>query len=66
MNSPPTAFILQPAAGAFSEKIDIDFFGSHSDAEDLLLPGSAFEWSSDLDGALGTGTNLTVDGGLSL
>ena len=47
-NTPPTAAIGQPAAGAlYSGGDTIVFAGSGTDAEDGNLPGSAFTWKVD-------------------
>ena len=54
-DAPPTASISAPADGSvFTEGTTVQFSGSASDAEDGDLTAS-LSWSSDLDGALGTG-----------
>ncbi|MCA9969559.1 MAG: S8 family serine peptidase [Anaerolineales bacterium] len=56
-NSPPTATIDQPGSGAaFCAGEQITFRGSAFDPNEIGgLPGSAFSWRSNRDGALGTG-----------
>ncbi len=58
-NQPPSAQILAPADGAqFTAGTLITFDGSADDAEDGTLTGSALLWSSNLDGAMGSGAPL--------
>lgn len=60
-NEAPSASIDSPSDGAaFSEDASVTFEGSASDPEDGALSGEALEWSSDVDGDLGTGETLTV------
>lgn len=57
---PPTAQILSPADGAlFAQGADVDFLGAGDDPDGADLPESAFAWSSDVDGAIGTGRSFT-------
>jgi hypothetical protein len=57
----PSAQILQPANNLlFEPGTPIQFVGSGFDPEDGELPDSALSWSSDIDGPLGTGRNLSV------
>ncbi|MGV3710542.1 MAG: S8 family serine peptidase [Gemmatimonas sp.] len=65
-NKAPSAAISSPAASAsFVKGASVTFAGTGSDPEDGNLSGSALAWSSNLDGAIGTGasfatTNLSV------
>jgi len=60
-NAPPTAAISAPADGSeFLQGTDVTFAGSGTDPEQGELPGSALAWSSDRDGALGTGTSFAA------
>jgi hypothetical protein len=60
-NTAPTATITAPAtASSFDEGETIGFTGTGTDTEDGALSGASLAWSSDLDGALGTGTSLNV------
>ncbi|MCP4127151.1 MAG: hypothetical protein GY753_08830 [Gammaproteobacteria bacterium] len=55
----PTAGITSPANGSsHAEGNSITFSGSASDAEDGDL-SSSLSWSSDIDGAIGTGASFT-------
>jgi len=57
---PPTAVIVAPADGAlFDEGAGVAFVGSGSDPGGPELPESAFAWTSDLDGSIGTGTSFS-------
>ncbi|MGW8283255.1 MAG: PKD domain-containing protein [Gemmatimonadota bacterium] len=59
---PPTVTITSPAdQSEFDEGQDIDFAGSAEDADGVAIPGADLEWSSSLDGVLGTGETLTVN-----
>lgn len=59
-NGQPSASISAPSDGAtFQEGTSITFQGSGSDPEDGALTGSSLEWSSDIDGTLGTGESVT-------
>ncbi len=59
---PPTVTLTSPADMAeFDEGVDIDFAGSAVDADGVAIPGADLEWSSDVDGVLGTGEALTVN-----
>ncbi len=61
-NDPPTATILGPADGStFVAGDDVELLGEASDPEDGALTDTALEWTSTLDGALGTGEALTID-----
>lgn len=60
-NGQPTAAIDAPSDGAaFEEGQSVVFEGSGSDPEDGQLTGGSLEWSSDLDGQLGTGETVTT------
>ena len=57
----PTASIQSPAPGSvFLSNQPVSLQGSGYDSEDGTLDGSTFEWSSSLDGALGTGADLNT------
>ena len=59
-NTAPQATITAPADGAsVTQNTTIDFTGSASDTEDGDLSAS-LSWSSDLDGALGTGSAVAA------
>ncbi|MDX1577382.1 MAG: alpha/beta hydrolase fold domain-containing protein [Gemmatimonadota bacterium] len=60
-NGAPTATITSPADGAtFVEGLSIPFAGSASDPEDGSLAGSSLQWSSNIDGEMGTGETVTA------
>jgi hypothetical protein len=62
-NVPPTATITSPATGStYTSGQRIEFRGSASDPEDGVLGGAALVWSSDRDGAFGTGATLDYNG----
>jgi Subtilase family len=55
----PSAQILAPAPGTFvGPGTMIVFQGVGTDPEDGTLPGTSLQWSSDVDGLLGTGNTL--------
>jgi hypothetical protein len=55
----PTATITSPAANsAYTTGQRIEFRGTATDDEDGVLPDASLAWSSDRDGAMGTGTSL--------
>lgn len=58
----PEAFITYPAEGAsFMPGVSFFLQGTAYDLEDGTLPDSAYHWTSDRDGDLGTGaTNLVI------
>ena len=59
LNSPPSAGILAPATKTiYTYGSSITFAGAATDAEDVATPAMA--WSSDRDGALGSGATITV------
>lgn len=59
-NQPPSVAILSPASGSsFVQYTSIAFSGSASDPESGNL-SSQIAWSSDLQGALGSGASLSV------
>jgi sulfatase modifying factor 1 len=61
-NQPPVAAISSPASGSvFAEGDTVRFEGSGNDPEDGVLAGSSLVWSSNLDGAIGTGTSVSAD-----
>jgi hypothetical protein len=60
-NQPPTATITQPASmQTVFQGTAVTFAGSGTDPEDGALTGMALSWTSSLDGALGTGSPLSV------
>jgi len=60
-NRPPVVTIVAPADGAAFEVGElIDFSGTAADAEDGLLSGADVSWTSDRDGALGSGLQITA------
>jgi hypothetical protein len=60
---PPEASIASPTdETAFDGGSSLTFEATASDPVEGPLSGSALEWRSDLDGALGTGTTVTTDG----
>jgi hypothetical protein len=57
----PQAFIISPDAGsAYSLGQQVMLVGEGYDAEDGSLPDGGLSWSSDLQGTLGTGTQVAV------
>ncbi len=59
-NQVPSVTISAPADGSsFVSGTSITFMGSGTDAEDGELSGSDLAWTSDVDGALATGSSLT-------
>jgi hypothetical protein len=59
MGKEPTALINAPADGAaYAPGENVLFEGDGFDPEDGSLPDDALSWSSDRDGALGTGRTL--------
>nr|NIP61106.1 PKD domain-containing protein [Gemmatimonadota bacterium]NIR81491.1 PKD domain-containing protein [Gemmatimonadota bacterium]NIT90338.1 PKD domain-containing protein [Gemmatimonadota bacterium]NIU34163.1 PKD domain-containing protein [Gemmatimonadota bacterium]NIU38314.1 PKD domain-containing protein [Gemmatimonadota bacterium] len=59
-NQPPTATIEAPADGdVYPEGSTVTFKGTATDPEDGALTGASLEWTSDLDGALGTGSDVS-------
>jgi len=60
-NGAPTAAIAAPADGSeFLQGAEVAFTGSGTDPEQGELAGTALAWSSDRDGALGTGSPLST------
>ncbi len=61
-NNAPLVAIDTPDDGAvYSGLQNVDFVGAGFDPEDGLLDGASLSWSSDLDGAIGNGEELTVN-----
>jgi hypothetical protein len=59
-NTPPTASITSPSNGSsFVVSGSISFVGSATDSTDGVLTGSALVWTSNVDGALGTGSTFS-------
>jgi hypothetical protein len=62
-NKPPRVAILSPAnASAFTTSHTVVFAGIGEDLEDGPLAGSALQWTSSLQGALGNGGMISVHG----
>jgi hypothetical protein len=60
--TPSIVQITSPAAGVYQPSSDVVLFkGAAYDTDDGTLSGSALSWSSNLQGALGTGNNLSVN-----
>ena len=60
-NQPPAVQIIAPAEGeTFGYGQVIPLTSAATDMEDSTVPGAAFQWHSDLDGALGSGADLDV------
>ncbi len=60
-NTAPTAAISAPTDGdSYVEGTTITFSGSGIDPEDGALGGTALAWTSDVDGAMGTGTSVNT------
>jgi hypothetical protein len=60
-NQAPSASISSPPDDTtFGQGAPVDFEGTGDDPDEGSLTGASLEWSSDLDGALGTGASLTV------
>jgi len=60
-NSPPVAAIISPANGStYAQGETVSFNGTGTDGEDGTLSGSSLEWTSNLDGRLGTGTSVSI------
>ncbi|HEY3411855.1 MAG TPA: PKD domain-containing protein [Armatimonadota bacterium] len=57
---PPKALIISPGNNnAFTTADTITFTGSASDIEDGSLSGAALQWTSNLQGVLGSGTSIS-------
>lgn len=60
-NKAPMPVITNPVDGAVVAQGNLVLFhGGAADLEDGDIPGSSLQWTSDLDGALGTGSTLPV------
>lgn len=58
----PVVSLISPEEGdAFDVGVQIPFEGAAVDVEDGEVKGNALVWTSDLDGALGTGNSLIRD-----
>lgn len=60
-NGPVVAIDNPPDGSVFSGVQNVDLVGVGFDPDDGLLDGASLSWSSDLDGVLGTGEELTVN-----
>jgi formylglycine-generating enzyme required for sulfatase activity len=59
--SSPSVEITSPATGtSFPESASITFQGTATDPQDGTLAGSSLVWTSNQDGQLGTGTDLST------
>ena len=59
-NTDPVVTIESPQDGdVVLARLDVSFQGSGTDAEDGPLAGGALQWTSDLDGSIGSGTTFT-------
>jgi len=59
----PLVFLLEPPEGArLAPGQPVYLTAAATDPEDGPLTGEAFAWSSDVDGPLGLGTDLILDG----
>jgi len=55
----PAVTISSPTSNTkFGAAQTVTLVGSATDLEDSSLPGSSFQWTSNIDGVLGTGTTL--------
>ncbi len=62
VNHAPTVSISSPSNGAsINGGTNINFTATASDNEDGSLGGNAVQWSSSLDGAMGSGATLNVN-----
>ena len=63
--TPPTVTIVNPADGDefVTDGTNIIFEGNAVDANGVEVPPEDLEWTSDVDGVLGTGNTLEVDPG---
>jgi hypothetical protein len=58
---PPEAIIIDPQPGTLLQPgIPVALIGAGYDTEDGTLPNDAFQWHSDRDGFLGTGSTLIL------
>jgi hypothetical protein len=62
INSPPDipTIFMPLGGGTYSAGCDISFLGQAYDIEDGFITGSGLAWSSDMDGPIGIGTDLTA------
>ncbi|MCP3683814.1 MAG: hypothetical protein GY861_14105 [bacterium] len=61
-NTAPTANIIAPINGtSYQNGTNVTFNGTGNDVEDGALTGASLEWSSDVDGAIGTGETFDFD-----
>ena len=62
-NQPPVVTLTAPASGSsVTAGTSVTFTGSATDPEDGALTGMALRWSSNRDGALGTGSPFSTAG----
>ena len=63
-NAAPVASITKPANNSsHAYDLDVALSGSASDAEDGNLSGTSLVWTSNVDGEVGQGTDVTVIAG---
>lgn len=61
VDGPPIVEVLQPANGAtFTVGGEVIFEGSATDHVDGALSDASLQWTSNLDGELGTGSSITI------
>lgn len=61
-NAPPSVDLTAPVDGtSVVERTSVTFEGSATDPEDGPLAGNSLQWSSSLDGPLGSGPSLARD-----
>ena len=66
-NQAPVAEIISPEDGSsYAFDAPIELMGSATDPEDGPLTGSSLVWTSSVAGELGTGENVSLDGGALL
>jgi len=59
--APPDVHVIGPNSNTtFRQAATVFLHGSAWDLDDQLLPDGAIEWTSSIDGALGTGRQLVV------
>ena len=61
-NQPPTAAISAPANNtSVVQGTSISFAGTGSDPEDGTLTGSSLQWTSSINGSIGSGTSFSIN-----
>ncbi len=59
-NQSPQVTIVFPQNNQFVSNVGMTFMGSVTDAEDSTFAAESLEWTSDIDGFLGNGSEITV------